>query len=96
MLTILDIQDDTPRSIAIKFILNKKFRKKGSELIASLSSALFTNNMSIDVNIDSEWVRAVTLQLEKQYPGQKIAYFIIRYQPGNIQLAAGYRDKLGA
>lgn len=93
MLSILDIQADAPRSIAIKFLLSKRFRQKGSELISSLSSVLFTNTMSVDVEIDPGWVRGVMSQLEKQYPKQKISYFIIRYQPGNIQLAAKYEDE---
>ena len=93
MVTILETADNAPDNMSIKFLLNSKFRKKGSKLVSDLASAYFTNNMSRDIYIEPEWIREVTLQLDKKYPDKEVAYFIIRCQPGNIQLAAEYKDK---
>lgn len=94
MVIILETTDNTPNSISIKFILNSKFRKKGSTIISNLASAYFTNSMSREIYIEPDWIREVTLKLDKKYPDKEVAYFIVRYQPGNIQLAAEYKNKV--
>ena len=93
MIIIQEIKKDLPRSITIKFLITSRLRKKGSALLSDIASALFTDNMSIDIYIEPEWIEATIKQLENQYSDKKVAYFLLKYQPGNTQLAAGYVDR---
>ncbi|WP_394772062.1 hypothetical protein [Mucilaginibacter sp.] len=93
MIIIQEIKKDIPNSITIKFMINSRLRKKGSALLSDIASPLFTDTMSREVYIEPEWIEATVKQLDNQHKDKKVAYYLLRYQPGNIQLAAGYVDR---
>lgn len=92
MLTILDLKSIDHSEVTMKFILEAKNTKKASSIAASLFRGYVTNYMSIEVYVESNWLEKSIRELIKLHKDMEVAYFILRYIPGELQLAAGFKE----
>ena len=63
-------------SVSIKFSIDSRFRKKGCHLLATIMSSIVSDNLSIEVSIESSWIENTTKELEKSNT-KPIEYFVL-------------------
>lgn len=62
-----------------------------AEMLRIILASIIANFFGHDINIDSEWIREVCIELRK--PGHTIVKYVIRYSKGNLAVGAVYRER---